>query len=142
MTMHFQSRTLSVTAAIVLASVYGCYVGGGNEGQPPDDSGADAGGGSLPFSADPPNVYVAKVKNILTGLPPTDAELNAVTADSTQLGHLVDGWMATPEMSEEAIEVLGEEGAARIATEAAALEAGLIAATTPGFEAFAALVAG
>jgi hypothetical protein len=39
------------------------------------------------------------------------------------------------------VEELGEEGAARIAPEAAELEGGLIAATTPGFEAFAALVA-
>ena len=54
---------------------------------------------------------------------------------------LVDQWMATPEMSEEAVEALGEEGAAAIAPEAAELESGLIAATTPGFEAFAALVA-
>jgi GMP synthase (glutamine-hydrolysing) len=53
---------------------------------------------------------------------------------------LVDRWMATPEMSVEAIEALGEEGAAAIAPEAAELEAGLVAATTPGFEAFAALV--
>lgn len=53
---------------------------------------------------------------------------------------LVDRWMATPEMSAEAVEVLGEEGAARIAVEAAALESGLVAATTPGFEAFAALM--
>ena len=49
--------------------------------------------------------------------------------------------MATPRMSAEAVDVLGEEGAARIAPEAAALEAGLIAATTPGFEAFTAFVA-
>jgi GMP synthase (glutamine-hydrolysing) len=54
---------------------------------------------------------------------------------------LVDQWMATPEMSTEAIEALGEEAAARIAPEAVELEAGLIAATTPGFEAFARLVA-
>jgi GMP synthase (glutamine-hydrolysing) len=54
---------------------------------------------------------------------------------------LVDQWMATPEMSGEAVEALGEEGAAAIAPEAAELEPGLIAATTPGFEAFAALVA-
>ena len=32
---------------------------------------------------------------------------------------LVDQWMATPEMSEEAVEALGEEGAAWIAPEAA-----------------------
>jgi GMP synthase (glutamine-hydrolysing) len=55
---------------------------------------------------------------------------------------LVDQWMATPEMSEEAVEALGEEGAAAIAREAAKLDAALIAATTPGFEAFARLVAG
>ncbi|HTR74653.1 MAG TPA: type 1 glutamine amidotransferase [Solirubrobacterales bacterium] len=54
---------------------------------------------------------------------------------------LAERWMATPEMSTEAIEVLGDEGAGRIVPEAAELEAGLIAATTPGFEAFAALVA-
>jgi GMP synthase (glutamine-hydrolysing) len=54
---------------------------------------------------------------------------------------LVEQWMATPEMSSEAIEALGEEGAAAIAPEAAALEVSLIAATTPGFEAFASLVA-
>ena len=54
---------------------------------------------------------------------------------------LVEQWMATPEMAGEAVEALGEEAAAAIAPEAAALEAGLIAATTPGFEAFAALVA-
>jgi len=53
---------------------------------------------------------------------------------------LAERWMATPEMSTEAVEELGEEGAGRIVPEAAELEQGLIAATTPGFEAFAALV--
>jgi GMP synthase (glutamine-hydrolysing) len=53
---------------------------------------------------------------------------------------LVERWMATPEMSEEAVEALGEGGAARIAPEAAELESALVAATTPGFDAFAALV--
>lgn len=55
---------------------------------------------------------------------------------------LVEQWMATPEMADEAVEALGEESAAAIAPEAAELEASLIAATTPGFEAFASLVAG
>jgi GMP synthase (glutamine-hydrolysing) len=53
---------------------------------------------------------------------------------------LVEQWMATPEMSEEAVEALGEEGASRIALEAAELDPGLVTATTPGFEAFASLV--
>ncbi len=49
------------------------------------------------FQIDPPAVYVAKVKNILVGLPPTDAEVAAVSADPTALGGLVDGWMQLPE---------------------------------------------
>src|SRR2546423_941011 len=47
----------------------------------------------VPFSPDSPTVYVAKVKNILVGLPPTDAEIAAVTADPNALGGLIDGWM-------------------------------------------------
>jgi GMP synthase (glutamine-hydrolysing) len=53
---------------------------------------------------------------------------------------LAERWMATPEMSSEATRALGDEGAGQIVPEAAELEPGLIAATTPGFEAFAALV--
>ena len=55
---------------------------------------ADAG---APFEADPPSAYVAKVKNLLVGLPPTDDEVNAVTADPTQFGSLVDTWMGLPQ---------------------------------------------
>src|SRR5882672_10829955 len=50
-----------------------------------------------PYPGDSPAVYVAKVKNILVGQPPTDEEIVAVTKDPTALGGLVDGWMATPE---------------------------------------------
>jgi hypothetical protein len=49
------------------------------------------------FQPVPPHVYVAKVKNVLTGLPPTDAEVSAVAADPKKLGALVDGWMALPQ---------------------------------------------
>jgi hypothetical protein len=59
----------------------------------PAASGADASA----FQADPPTVYVAKVKNLLVGLPPTDEEVQAVTRDPGQLAHLIDGWMAMPE---------------------------------------------
>ncbi len=55
---------------------------------------ADAG---VQFQADAPTVYVAKVKNILVGLPPTDDEIAQVTADPSALGTLVDGWMQLPE---------------------------------------------
>lgn len=50
-----------------------------------------------PFVGDPPSVYVAKVKSILVGLPPTDAEIAKVTADPDALPALIDGWMALPE---------------------------------------------
>jgi len=40
--------------------------------------------------------YVAKVKNLLLGLPATDDEVATVTADPTQLKTLVNGWMQQP----------------------------------------------
>lgn len=61
---------------------------------------ADAGEaapGLLPFEPVPAESYVAKVKNLLTGLPPTDAELAAVQADPSALSGLVDGWLTRPE---------------------------------------------
>jgi GMP synthase (glutamine-hydrolysing) len=53
---------------------------------------------------------------------------------------LVDQWLETPEMHGEAVEELGEDAPAWIAAEAADLEQGLLAATRPGFDAFAAIV--
>jgi hypothetical protein len=49
------------------------------------------------FEAEPPAVYVTKVKNLLVGLPPTDAEVHVVEGDPTQLKTLIDGWMALPQ---------------------------------------------
>jgi hypothetical protein len=49
------------------------------------------------FAAVPPSVYVAKVKNLLVGLPPTDAEVASVVADPTQLKTLIDQWMTLPQ---------------------------------------------
>jgi hypothetical protein len=80
----------SVSAISVLACVIS--IGCSQHGKP--TSTTDAG---VPFQIDSPKVYVAKVKNILVGLPPTDDEMQAVVADPTALGHLVDQWMATPE---------------------------------------------
>ena len=67
--------------------------GGGTQGQPSADAGA-------PFQGDLPGVYVAKVKNILVGLAPTDDEVRAVAGDPSQLGGLVDGWMKLPQYKE------------------------------------------
>src|SRR3954467_901883 len=40
---------------------------------------------------------LAKVKGLLTGLPPTEAEIAAVQADQKALRGLVQGWIATPQ---------------------------------------------
>ncbi|TMB29083.1 MAG: hypothetical protein E6J65_03195 [Deltaproteobacteria bacterium] len=60
---------------------------------------------SGPPPGPPPGLYepmstassVGKVKNLLVGLPPTDAEVQAVSADPTALRGLVSQWIATPE---------------------------------------------
>ena len=54
---------------------------------------------------------------------------------------LVEAWMAVPEMLDEALEGLGDRGAAEIPARAAAAEPALVERTTPGFQAFAELVA-
>lgn len=67
-------------------------------GEMPGQPGSDGGGSAvLPFQADTPAAYVAKVKNILVGLEPSDDEVKAVEADPTQLAALVDGWMKLPQ---------------------------------------------
>jgi hypothetical protein len=67
--------------------------GGGGGGGGDDDDDDDV----IPFVPDPPSVYVAKVKNILVGLPPSEDELARVTAEPEALGELIDGWMKLPE---------------------------------------------
>jgi len=54
---------------------------------------------------------------------------------------LVEAWMAVPEMLDEALEALGDGGTAEIPAQAAEAEPALVERTTPGFEAFAELVA-
>ncbi len=85
----FMARTL-----VPLVAVCTCLGFGACTRQTAATTNADAG---MQFQADAPTVYVAKVKNILVGLPPTDAEIAQVTADPSSLGTLVDGWMQMPE---------------------------------------------
>ena len=56
--------------------------------------------GAAPFQPDAPSVYVAKAKNILVGLPPTDDEIQKVMADPTALAALIEGWMKMPEYAQ------------------------------------------
>ncbi|SRR6266540_598964 len=69
-------------------------------GAPACSSDPPANDAEAPFQSVPPRVYVAKVKNILVGLAPTDAELKAVEADPNELASLVDGWMTLPQYSQ------------------------------------------
>jgi hypothetical protein len=81
------------------ASGAGCYSGGplgGSSPAPSSSTGASEPDAGIPFQADPPDVYVAKVKNILTGLAPTSDELNQVVADPTALSALVTKWQTDP----------------------------------------------
>ncbi|MBA2539063.1 MAG: hypothetical protein H0V17_05460, partial [Deltaproteobacteria bacterium] len=77
-------RNVLAWTAILIA------IGCGNDRAPTGDD-ADAG------ETEPPAVYVAKVKTILVGLPPTRDEVAAVEADPAALRGLVDGWMTLPE---------------------------------------------
>jgi GMP synthase (glutamine-hydrolysing) len=54
---------------------------------------------------------------------------------------LLEAWLAVPEMVREARQALGDDGAAALPAEAEAADPDLIARTTPGLRAFAALVA-
>jgi GMP synthase (glutamine-hydrolysing) len=55
---------------------------------------------------------------------------------------LVEAWLAVPEMIDEALEVLREEGVSALPGRAEELEEDLVRRSTPGFEAFAEIVAG
>jgi len=54
---------------------------------------------------------------------------------------LLEAWLAVPEMIDEALAVLGEEGCAALPGQAEELEAELVERTTPGLRAFVELVA-
>ena len=60
---------------------------------PPDAGVPDGGAGFSPLSI---SAAVGKVKTLLTGLAPTDAEEAAVAADPSALKGLVDQWMQSP----------------------------------------------
>jgi hypothetical protein len=80
----------------------------GASGSSSSGSSAGAGGASsstppveemplIPFEPVPARVYVAKVKNLMLGLPATEEEIAAVTADPTALHGMVDAWFVRPE---------------------------------------------
>ncbi len=70
---------------------------GGSQATGAVDSAGGSSAGAQPFAATAPSVYVAKVKNVLVGLAPTDDEVARVTTDPTQLKRLIAEWMQLPE---------------------------------------------
>jgi hypothetical protein len=82
----------------------GSGAGSGGASSGGSGSGGSSGGGVTadgavpppPFQAQSSASYVRKVKNLLTGMAPTDAEIAAAT-DSAALATLIDGWMALPQ---------------------------------------------
>ncbi len=56
-----------------------------------------------PFKEDPPTVYVAKVKDLLLGLPPTADEVHAVTTNPDALRDLIEHWIHEPQYREKMI---------------------------------------
>jgi len=95
--MRANLRRLACVLSVALAA-------GGCDGKLTGKT-SDPGGGTpdtpevpqTPWEPVAPVVYLAKVKNLLTGVPPTPAELAAVTADPSSLKAMVDGWVASPE---------------------------------------------
>ncbi len=102
-----QRTSLTLVLALAIASAMAC--GTDDTGEPPSPSGPSSAGPPepvvgvttpIPFRPNSPSVYVAKAKNVLVGLPPTDAELKAVLADPGALKGLIDGWMTLPQYRE------------------------------------------
>jgi hypothetical protein len=107
MLRHPIALLTATLAASALASSVACHSAGvaahvtsGGDGGANTTPWPEAGTPPLPFQADPPTVYVAKVKDVLVGLPPTDAEIQAVQNDPTQLGGLIDQWMQLPQYNQ------------------------------------------
>jgi hypothetical protein len=97
---------VATLVASALASAVACHSGGSGDsgssqgGPTGDDGGTPPAEAGLPFQADTPAIYVAKVKDVLVGLPPTDAEVQAVQNDPTQLAGLIDEWMQLPQYTQ------------------------------------------
>jgi hypothetical protein len=97
--MRFLTLSVLATfAASALASAAAC-----NTGSPADPgstySATSTTGSGPTFIPSTPYVYVAKVKNVLVGLPPTDAEVKQVVNDPSSLQTLIGTWMTSPEFA-------------------------------------------
>src|SRR4051794_4653420 len=91
-----ERRSIALLFASGVAAVAACHSSGDEDLSPAPPTPATGTSATLPSELSSPPVYVAKVKNILVGLPATDEEVKAVEADPKKLATLIDGWMALP----------------------------------------------
>jgi hypothetical protein len=103
MTLRQGRSSIGISFLLVTAFSAGACTGrisgarGGGQGGDGAGNGPPPGAERFPFEALPPNVYASKVKYLVSGLPLTDGELGAVTADPKTLATMIDGWMEKPE---------------------------------------------
>lgn len=98
-----RSRSRFVALLSVVMSVIGACNGDNLDANPDrardpetqEEAGVTEPSG-FPFEPVGPTVYVPKVKNLLTGLAATDAEVKVVEADPNALRGLIDTWMTLP----------------------------------------------
>jgi hypothetical protein len=85
------SGSLASNGSSGLGSASGTLAGDSSAPLVPGDAAA-----LLPFDPLPVASYVTKIKTLLTGVAPTQAEIDAVSANAAALGTYVDAWMNLP----------------------------------------------
>ena len=93
--MASRFRHACVVSALVSLSI-GCH-GKLDVAATGKDAGTIDPPGAIPFEPVSARIYVAKVKNLMLGLPPAEEEIAAVEQDPTALRGLVDAWFVRPE---------------------------------------------
>ena len=82
---------------VAAAACTGVISGDGGNGGSSSGGAGDDGGTTYAFEAVQPRTYVAKIKNLLTGLPPTQSEIDGVVTDPTTLPASIESWIAMPQ---------------------------------------------
>lgn len=99
--MRWSGRALFCLLPCVAVAVSGCSstkakpaIDGTDAAMPPGEPDAAA---AVPFETDQAFTYVAKVKNLLVGMAPTESEVQQVLGNPTELKTLIAGWMQQPQ---------------------------------------------
>ena len=102
-----QGQIFGPSGIPTVGSGSGNSVGGGSTGGSGGRIPVDAGPPAFPYEAMTPGASVSKVKNLLTGLPPSDAEVSAVARDPGALRGLVAQWITLPEYQDKMLAFFG-----------------------------------